>query len=747
MKRLLFALMALALAAPSLAFNPVSGTSSRVKAIRAYQTATKPYAQRVAVVYDGYDKALNVASVKALAVSRAKLLGPVFDSWRKRGVEVHFYSTDFFEIPADSLADGTHNQRVCALWQSLGDQYPTVVCVGFSGDTTYGKAARKRYFCPDSTTAKIVHIGGGSAATLWSQNTQTFGICDTATTTAYFDQRKACVTSYTNTNADSLWFAGGAYGIRSGRLLPGVASVVRLFHPVALADYFGWGADSAFGVQPTAGDSTADPLEIMPVAWRVYWTSGGSVDFIKYYTSTADYDFNFGPILETIVSRTTLIPPALAAMEFDDVFDSNPTTATRPSNAAYDSVFREFHYTWLVPLTISTSPRHAAEYYAGDDPTREAAWEHDAGWTWIRRGIPWVHHSHDSTSSDIGSGLVGRFGGYSTHNGSTSAGWTTDSITAFGITRFRYSHRGAGVDVRGDKYTILYRLQWSDSLRRATCPECFTPPYLSFPNNEMLPTDWRARPASVAAAVTANYWTRWKDNQGDGNCTIDSTLWAFHYGLGIPSGGELFVRTVLANVGTGTEDDFLSHRPVGLAVASVAGNNAQKNWTVSGENDSVVARTPFTYPGERMSFRLGAAAGSRHIRVRNVGMTYYDAGSRTNYTFNVQPTLAGLMGSRTGNTTSAGFSTWSESWSADPGGAYTVSVDQKNFGTENVRVVYLHPSANNTENSGWSFATGPKTSYPIQCARLGLLGGLRTLESVAGHKLIRWVYPWQVYAQ
>lgn len=743
MKRALLLLLAALAAAPAFALNPAASGSVRVRPVRTYQTHTKPYAQRVAVVFDGYYNVLIQSNVKAENARQAKLIGPTFDAWRTDGdAEVHFYTTDFFEIPADSLANGTRAQAVSYLWQRLGDEYPTVVCVGFSADSSVGKAARKRYFCADSTNAKIIHIGGGSSASSWLQNTQTFGISDTAGTGSYFDQRKAAVMSYTGAATDTLWFGLGGYGIRSGRLLPGITSVVRLFKPVALSTHFGWGNDSAFAVTPTGSDSVAGPHEVMPVAWRVYWTGTASVDFIKP-SFTADYDASFGHVLTALVSRTTALRPTRAAMEWDDVFDNNPTTATRPNNAAYDSVFAEFRYTYGIPVAISTNPRHAAEYYAGDDPTREAAWEHDAGWTWIRRGIPWVHHAHDSTTSDIASNLVGRFGGYSTGNGSGSASWTTDSITATGFTRYRYGHRSASANVAGVGYSIVARLAWSDSVRRAICPTCVTPPYLSFPNNELLPTDWRAKAGtSIEASLRANYWTRWNSYQGNGTATIDSTLWAFHYGLGLASGDELFVRTTTPNNGTGTsaQNDFRGHMPPGgIAWASISGNDAPKNWTTSGDNDSVVAKTPFHWPGERMASTIAG----RLVRVRNVATTSYDGGARANYTTNVQRILPALLGSRTGNLTTAGFSPWCDAHSADPGGTYTAANDQKNSGVDHARIVYLHPSANGA--SGWSFARGPKTSYTVEVARRGLVSGLNVLNTVAGHPLVKWVHPWEVY--
>lgn len=737
MKRALLTALALLVALPALAFNPVGSATPRVVPAKSLPLrAIKPLAQRVLVLYDSYDDALNQSNVKAEAAITAKNIGPTFSSWEEMGAQVDFLRSDFFEGYADSISGSASTQRPCALWQKLGSYYPTVVCVGFSADTSIGKVARKRYFCADSTTAKIIHIGGWNGASGW--NGWTFGVSDTGGSNAYFDQRKACVQSYTNSYNDTLWFGQGGYGVRTGLVTPGVSAVVRLFSPIALSTYFGWGSDSTTSVLPAAGDSVAKPGEIMPVAWRVYWSGKASVDFIKC-AGTADYDFSMGHVLTALVSRTTKLAPMLAAMEWDDVFDANPTSATRPSNAAYDSVVSEFRTTWGIPIVPATNPRHAAEYYAGSNPTRESAWASGAGWTWMRKQrTPWVHHAHDSTSSDIASGLVGRFGGYSSQNGSGLIPWTSsggdasDSVFTYGFSRFFYTHRNAASGA--DKYTLVYRLQWADSVRRSICPECATPPYLSFPNNEMLPTDWRARPASVASANAAGYWSRWKSYQGNGTCTIDSTLWAFHYGLGLPSGAELFLRASnVSNNGTGAAFNYKGHMATGYALA---GDDAPKNWTVSGDNDSVVAKTCFSYPDERRSDWING----RLVKVRSIGTTPYDQGARSAYTANVQRILPGLMGSRTGTLTSAGFSTWCDSWSADPGGVINGnSTDQKNFGTAHVRIVYFHP------NGSWSNATGPNGNYAIAVARLGLLGGKRVLESVAGHSLIRWVYPWEVY--
>lgn len=736
MKRaLILAALAAMLATPALAFNPAGSATPRVLPVRAFPSFTKPLAQRVLVVFDGRDDALLTANVKADAAATTKILGPTLDAWRLAGAQVDVVRTDFFETPADSsIGDVSHKQGPAYLWQTLGSYYPTVVCVGFNAD---GASSRKRYFSADSTTAKIIHIGGWAGSTY--VDSTTFGLC--TATVSNSDYRRGSVVSPYNTNADTLWFSQIGYATRSASLLPGVSSVVRIFNPVKTATYFGIVSDSTAGVFPAGSDTVAAAGEIMPVAWRVYWTtSGRSVDYVIMagsVSATTAYGYNMGHVLTALVSRTTQLAPAKAAMEWDDLFDTNPTNATRPANASIDSVYAEFRYTYGIPLAISTNPRHAAEYFAGSNPTRESAWTTGGGWTWIRRGIPWVHHAHDSTGSDIASGLVGRFGGYSTQNGSSdSAGTATTNV------RYVYRHRYGIAPVNGDAYTIKYRLQWADSVRNAVCPTCFTPPYLSFPNNEMLPIDWRVSTGqSVASAVRSGFVTRWKSYQGDGKMPVDSVLSAFAAGLRIPDGGTLYLRTGVANNGTGAASVYRAHgaMPPGYT-GGPPGDDSPHNWVVSGDGDSVIAKTPFAYPGERTASRIDG----RLIRVRNITPTTYDGVSRDNYRNNVQRTLSALLGCRTGTLTGGGFSTWAESYAADPGGMFSANAPQRNFGVQNSRMVYLHPSA---IASGWSFATGPSSSYAIDVARLGLLGGLRTLNSVAGHSLIRWVYPWEVYSK
>lgn len=707
------------------------------------------YARRVAIVYDGTRaEAQNANNINGAYSNWNKSVGNLVDMLREQGAEVHFYDTRMFD-----QAGGLY------LWQRFGDYYPLAIGMMFTGDGT--AATRRRYWSAESTTTTLMHIGGangsvsgGSGGFAWTDSSYgraVRGYTEGGTNlmaNAFFTYRKGCVVPYGS--SDTLFFDKGGYDLRSMTLFSGVSRVVRLFKPVALtSNSFAGGLDSALAVMPTGDDSVAAAGEYMPVAYRVEWDTTGrgasgvlwgrdltgparSVYYVKT-PSTPTYTQNVGHIALALASRFVQLDPIKIALEFDDVTDSNPSTGPRATNAAWDSIMVRLRDQYALSPTLDVDPDHAVSSILGTTPdyangNSEVAWSGEP-WSWMRKWkYPWIHHSHDSCNADRSSNLVGRFGGYGTANSST------DSAGAFGV-RYKFGARYASRYEPGNanqalRYGIVQRLQYSDSLRRQYCPECPLPPYLSFPDNQMLPVNWRPRSLSAnpswkvyagGAAVGSGY-----------EMTVDSLLWAIHVGLGLQSGDRMFMRTTLVT-GTGSagaaNTGILAGRPWGNRSVFSIGRDA--------DGDSLPSFSPFTRPDERWRLTING----RVVDVTNMTTLAFDGGSAEAYRAITSPTIATLMGTRNPLQTVASTVTpWSVTYSGDRNGlGQPNEMGQVNAGSSGrTRMVYSHPLT-------FTNATGPNGSYYIDVLEAGLLRPMRAMNYIAGHTLVKWVYPWEVY--
>jgi hypothetical protein len=105
----------------------------------------------IAVIYDDIDGACGTGVGSQLSLAENQNIGRLWKTLKEQGQEVHFYNASYF---GDNAGD--------YLWQHLGTQYSVALCIGF--DATYGSAclsALKKFFCPDSTTAQIIHWSFG----------------------------------------------------------------------------------------------------------------------------------------------------------------------------------------------------------------------------------------------------------------------------------------------------------------------------------------------------------------------------------------------------------------------------------------------------------------------------------------------------------------------------------------------------------------------------------------------------------
>jgi len=299
----------------------------------------------------------------------------------------------------------------------------------------------------------------------------------------------------------------------------------------------------------------------------------------------------------------------------------------------------------------------------------------------------------------------------------------------------------------------VQRLQRSDSLRKVRCPSCYLPPYLNFPNNEVLPINWRARTgvANSAWGTTANLGST-TSNSGTANSangSLDSLYYAFATGLKVQDRGTVYLRSPFVTATGG----FTNYRTRGPGFPSGWGDNSIQNQFYANDRDSMISGTPFAYPGERAVARI---ANGGVVDVQALGAIAYDFGNTAGavdlYRQGGSVTLATLYGTRNavqtgghpapivGETFSAslGDSIWA--------GTYLVGfANFRNFTShQRSRIVYCHPS---TQTSQFVNATGPKDSYSIDALTSGILRGKRALDDIAGHQTGVWVMPWEVMAK
>lgn len=664
----------LALFALAIVCSDALGASQWRRAMGGYYPAQLAKQRRIAVIQDSRWNALNQNNVAQARNDMNKAIGNLLEQLElEGGAEVHFYSTAFLE---DSLP----------LWREMGSQYALALLLYFNDD---GGATRTRWFCPESTTVQILHVGGNG--TSWANENR--GTCDTAAANnPYANAPNLAV--HTN-GRDTLSGAKIGFGVRRGVLPTGVTSVVRFFRPV-IAGSTSWAAspETTYAQMPAAGDTIVRPHEYMPLCWRVYWTGTKHVDYVRMPPSPANNQ-GWPNIVWALASRYVKLNPLRYAYEWDDVMDINPSNGTRTTNAAFDSCRRDLEKNYGLKITMNVNPVHAASYLAGTNPTYEGTWS-GAPYSWMRT-MTWVHHAHDS-SRVSSANLVGRFGGYGPGNGNLVV-----------VNRPRYSHRyasrkGSTEDPGGG---IVQRLAYSDSVRKKVCPTCpAPPPYLSFPNNEVLPMDWRVRGSLASNAP---------EKVGYGYTPLDSLVWAIATGLNVPDGGTLYLRGFYLNNGSTAAQKIRSY---------YAGY----------EDTSAVAATPWMQPDELEVFRVAG----KTIYVRCIG-SLAQTGSNTTRLGVLQNgayftnALMGLV-----NDIQRGGSpayNANESFAADPNQLNTTPAPRNLTAMNRVRMIYQHPQG----------IVNGQGNYEILLFKWGVGQHLRALDALAGHPVTQCVYPWELY--
>lgn len=717
-----------------------------------YQQFRAPRSKRIAVIMPQRWDVLSASNRNSIQLNMTLNLQGILDMFENQGGEVHWYKTTFFESDAD------HKE----MWTDLGAKYSAAIVLWPHSLTS----AFNRYLCADSTNAQLIVVGGADngALTTWADTTLRWAM-DWRAGNQYGSShlKGAAYVTYNDANRDTLWFMRAPMGVRRGLLPTGIDSVVRVLRPITTSGTsFMPSADSnsirppgswntAYGanwdsasvaatryaraLMATNADSVAGPGEQLGVMWRVKYTkySGEGVStWINSLATSSNRGANDGGLsprsvyflkaspsppageeithlLWGLLARFTTVKPIKYAYDWDDLTDLFTDNLVDPrwTNAQALTYIDSLAKYGMFPAG-TINPRHGAQYLQAQNPDYEIAWSGSAH-SYLKR-LPWVHHAHDSTASHISSNLVGAYGGYTPGNGAT----LSQGGTAIQKYAHRYASRWnpganeAGFIGAGGNFGIVQRLAYSDSVRRVHCPECIVPPFLNFPNNQMLPVGWRARP------TTSNpLWTLWYSASAE--CPIDSLLWAFDYGLNhqqTSGKGKIFLRMQQATPWT-------SH--------------------VDMDRDSMVAFTWFAQPGERFTVRIG----DRVVESVAIGSFLQGGAARSDYMQGAGGRTGLLLGLRGGNIRAEQARTdlgethvsanGGQNGAARPGTGNVHSTILPARAAQTTRVVYQHPLR----------AVTP--GYDVDAFLRSIAMQVRALSTIAGRPATRCVYAWQVF--
>lgn len=727
--RILAALAALVLAGTAMAATDPPAAGQPYQSFR----SSDRY-KHVAILTPSRWDALSQINVNSMKQNMLNNLGTSLDAMEEQGLEVHNYTTNFFE------SDKDHRE----MWTDIGSKYGLVIVLWPMAPNSAGFT---RYIRADSTNAQLLVIGGADAGagSNWMDTTLA-GFCDGKSGGYEAGSALNGAGLVTFSRRDTLWFQRVASGRRVTNLPSGVSSVVRMLRP-----FTKWGstwiqdADSVNTNMPV-NDSTAAANEYLGPLWKVRYTNysgqGVSTWINSLATSSARaagdgglsarevvwLKVNSGVIpsrayphlLWSVVCRYTKAKPIRWAYDADDMADlfANNLVNGRGTNAALDSTFT-LMANYGIKVATAINPDHGASYIRGENPRYEAAWS-GAPHTYLRKwAATWIHHAHDSTAGHISSNLVGRFGGYSSGNGA--------SLIEGADTHEYYTHRyasrwnpganeGNGVGAAGN-FGIIQRLQYSDSLRRRVCPECPLPPYLNFPSNQMVVKNWKPRP------TTNNPLWKTRFVSATELCPIDSLLYAYAYGLRPGSSGK-----------------------VKIVLRSAIGDPRTQH--IDFDRDSTAAYTMFAYPGERWTVRMGG----RVIEAENVDSFLQGASSVTQYVADANARTATVLGLKNPSLRAEQFnrsiymgaggvmespagSANGETFNNDVQGLQAVGTPSRDFTfRQSRRIVYQHPLG--TLNG--------RGSYDIDCFLRSIGTQIRALDEIAGRRCTQSVWPWEV---
>lgn len=737
-KILLAALAALTLLAPA------------AQAIDALPASTKPRNQRVVAIFDDSSNLWTAGTILTNRRALDRSIGALLQKLEEQGCQVDYFNTGYF-LKASNL---TFTEAT--LWKNLGNTYALgiVMNAAAAGSKVAGAANTTRFYRADSTNLQLLVIPSGVNGGSFSDST--YGSCEVAgmstnavTSSAALYGQRCAFRPYGTT--DTIYVNYVRVPAMTEGTTAAITSVVRLFEPLQLTPPLHplmASADSTHVFMPAEGDTTASSTpghhEMLGLGWRAYYSNGRWVDFyggVQASVNNAFSDVNLGMVPYAMAARYLRLAPIKRAVEGDDMFDPDPNnTGRRWTNDGVDSLMTRWWTQYKCRILLDVNPLHGYEYIRGENPTYEMAWTGDP-WTWPRKWKnPWVHHAHDSSAARPTSNLVGRFGGYQTGNG---LGTTIGGHTVYQYHRMRAFAWQPGHNEPEKRYGIYQRLLYSDSLRRIACPECPVPPYLSFPDNAVLPVNWRMR---NAAGNWASYRT-----VADSLCTPDSLFLALARGLRIPSGGTLYLRGYFYN-GVGATGPAYLTRPWGYL--------SPKNFYGAGDTDSLISHTVFQYPGEERMVRdpngasdVTGSGAPYWVRVKNVGALVNDVGPQYTMRLNSSSKLGRLFGfgfgaqeaGNTGAAYGAGGDYSGTAYVVDPFGIYGLNnTEFRPYTRDSPRIIYFHPSCNYTLGTG-NGPAGPGDSQSTWWFERTILRPVRALNTIAGYDAFQWVWPWEVY--
>lgn len=484
--------------------------------------------------------------------------------------------------------------------------------------------------------------------------------------------------------------------------------------------------------------------EPLPIAWRVYWKPRGteiswlsdptstsrSVDFVAMtgqvgsYACTAHYAY-------ALIARYAKLDNQRLAYEWDDhgTFGWDKVDSTTGSN--------NYKTMWPVPDSLRTYLSMLGEYgISGFSTTGPAdslylmatTSQNGKQYPWLRSGWQFVPHVHDTAEAHPLGMVLGL--------GSNSCGYSGNSIF-----HPRYAFRSdasLAVD-QPFKYGIYNRLVRQDSAYVSLFGRGAVAPYLSFPNDYSATPSVRRQKVTLGGNVLVF----------NPDCPPESLFAAYR------AAGKRIVRGFV-DLQNPYDTTFVDATSYGTGVSP-----AYAMWqdTVA----SLTTRQRFTtryFSLPDQVFRgvlppaLAAYADNPNgvysvrcvgtIAASQTGATIISASGTYPYTYQfrqaattVTPTLLGLWFSPPH--IAMPLTQYGES--AIGGNLTGAKVFRFSQDVGRIRMFYQHPGSS-------QFATGSpwaRFNPEREIARVNVLSNIRALEGVAGHTLVQWVRPWEVF--
>ena len=805
-----------------------------------YQTVHITDRKPIAVVYDS-DVLANTNDNNLFRKVENQNVGRLWTLLREQGQEVHFYESRYFQGTW-----GTADSLPYHLWHNMGDVYSLVICVGFRAQFANDPAFTRRFFCPDSTNAKLIHwsptslvndysgaLPSGQLGTGTALGAGNAGASNNATSGGGDGSNMA----FLNSRGDSLFSIGASIGRAvynypnqpyapqtfTGNVFNGyqfrssigsgafstVGNSGRIVITASSGGNFGTAFvashnDSVISMQDSLGgisgitngscsvaiyppDSThyrvsktvrlwtptwdaggkfrstsnsvvrADSADVMgadsvarymseplPIAWRVYWkprntaiswlsdptSTSRSVDYVAMsgqvgsYSCTAQYAY-------ALIARYAKLDNQRLAYEWDDhgTFGWDKVDSTTGSN--------NYKTMWPVPDSLRTYMAMLNQYgISGWNTTGPAdslylmatTTQNGKNYPWLRSGWKFVPHVHDTAEAHPLGMVLGL--------GSNSCGYSGNSIFH---PRYAFRSNAALATDQPFKFGIYNRLVRQDSAYVATFGAGSTAPYLSFPNDYSATPSIRRQKVTLGGNVLVF----------NPDCPPESLFAAYR------AAGKRVIRGFvdLQNPYDTTYVDATSYNtgvspPYAMWGDTVASLNTRQRFTTRyfsapdqvfrGTLPPALAAYADNPNGTYAVKCVGTIAASQ------TGATIISASGTYPYTYQfrqaattVTPTLLGLW--------------FSPPHMANPlvqygesavGGSFTgYKIYRFSQDVGRIRMFYQHPGSS-------QFATGSpwaRFNPEKEIARVNVLSNIRALEGVAGHQLVQWVRPWEVF--